>query len=565
MTRLSLVALCAGLTALTGRGCQRRPDPERSTAEGIRFVNEAEAAGIRFAHSNGSARPLDILDTTGSGLAWLDYDGDGNMDLFCVGGKPGGAGSDALFRNRGDGTFEDVTRAAGIRAGGYGMGCAVGDYTGDGHPDLYVTRYGANALYRNRGDGTFEETAEAAGVAGKPVAGFPAWSLSAAWFDADRDGYPDLYVTRYIAFGPASRRYCKFGPAEASCPQLHYPAQPDVFYRNRGDGTFEEATRHFGFEVAEPGRGMAVLPFHPDAGGPTALYVANDGSPNFLFVPDSRGRYREVGFASGCAVTEASTAQASMGVDSADVDGDGRQDLIVTSFQNDYNTLYRNRGKLDFTDESSQMGLGAATWKFLAFGCGFLDADLDGRQDVVFANGHVWDNAPQADPSAEYAQTAQLFRNTGTALEDWSQRAGPAFEDKLVGRGVAFADYDNDGDVDIAMSCSGGPVQLWRNDTPRRGHWLQVRLAGRSPDTEALNAQVSVIVAGRTLVQEVHGGRGYLADSERRLTFGLGGATEIEGLKVRWPDGSVEARGRTPADRLLTIRAPAGRKGGRGG
>jgi enediyne biosynthesis protein E4 len=519
----------------------------------FRFVDVAAPAGIVFHHSNGDARPLDILDTTGSGLAWLDYDQDGHPDLYCVRGKPGHGQGDALFRNRGDGTFEDVSRQAGIQAGGYGMGCAVADYDGNGYPDLYVTRYGPNALYRNRGDGTFEEVTARAGVAGKPLHSAPKWSLGAAWFDADDDRDLDLYVTNYVAYGPGSQRLCTFKAVMATCPPHHYPAQPHLFYRNRGNGTFEEASGAVGFAVSDPGRGMAALPFRPNPGGKLALYVANDTTPNFLFVRAGNGKYRETAFENGCAVSETGEDTASMGVDSGDVDGDGRPDILVTTFQHESKSLYRNLGGHDFADVSSQVGLGAPTWNFLAFGCGLVDLDLDGDLDAVWTNGHLQDNVPEVDPSASYRQTPQLFQNSGGRFTDVSSAAGPAFQQPLVGRGMAFADYDADGDVDIAVSTNGGPVQLWRNDSPRRHHWFQLRLTGKAPNVEAQGAQVTLEVAGRKQIAEVHSGRSYLADSERRLTFGLGTAGRIDRLTVRWPDGSLEVRQALAADQCLTL------------
>lgn len=555
MSRLAfLLCLCvAAVVPPALSGCDRKARARPGNSGDLRFVDAAREAGIDFVHSNGAAHPLDILQTTGSGLAWLDYDQDGHVDLYCVRGTPSGDTGDALYRNRGDGTFEDVTARAGIRPGGYGMGCAAGDYDGNGYPDLYVTRYGVNALYRNRGDGRFEEVAEAAGVAGKPIHGTPKWSLGAAWFDADGDRDLDLYVTNYLAFGEHEKRFCNSNGVLANCSPLHYAPQPDLFYRNRGDGTFQLATREFGFEMAKPARGMAVLPFHPEPGRPPALYVANDTTANFLFVRTGAGQYVETAHDSGCALSESGEDTASMGVDSADVDGDGLPELAVGTFQHEENSLYRNLGSRNFVEVSHQVGLGVSTWNSLAFGCGFLDADLDGDPDLVFANGHVWDNAAQVDRSATYAQRPQFFRNHDGIFQDLSSQAGPVFQEARVGRGMAFADYDNDGDVDVAVSCSGSAVQLWRNDSPRRHHWLQLRLVGGRPSREALGAVVTLSAGGQTQVSEVRGGRGYLSDSERRLTFGLGAASRVDRITVRWPDGSEQTLRDVGVDTLLTV------------
>lgn len=554
---LSLICWCGGCQRIIGRPTAPAP---ATTAGPFRFVDVAKTAGLKFTHSSGLQHPLTILDTTGAGLAWIDYNNDGWPDLFCVGGNPAHAPhvpvpQNRLFRNNGNGTFTDVTAQAGVAAiGHYGVGVAVGDYDGDGYDDLYLTCYGPNILLHNNGNGTFSDVTAKAGISGGAQrAGAPKWSTSAAWFDADGDGKLDLYVCNYAAFGPQSLQLCKFGQVSSSCPPLQYPAQPDLFFHNRGDGTFEDWTQRAGFAKPKPGRGLGVLPFDADGDGKPDVLVANDGTPNFLFHNRGGGKFEEIGFKSGLAVSETASEMANMGVDVGDYDATGKLSLIVTHFQNESNTLFQQRGPLNYNDASTVLGLGTSTWNYLAFGCGFLDADLDGKLELVFINGHVQDNIAQIQPAVSWAQTPQLFQYRGGRFQDVSSQSGPAFVTKFVGRGCAFADYDNDGAVDIAVATNGGDVQLWRNES-QHGHFLQVRLQGLPPNRAALGAQVSVTAGGRTQVTQVLSGRSYLSDSERRLTFGLGAATHVNRLTIRWPSGQQQALKDVAANQCLTIK-----------
>jgi len=548
---LSILGIVAFSSLPAGCGPKGKSQPAKPQA--FNFVDATQTAGIRFTHRSSARRPLDIVETTGSGLAWLDYDADGDLDLYCIKGNAGPDESDALYRNRGDGTFEEVTQQAGIRPGGYGMGCAAGDYDGDGWVDLYVTRFGPNVLYRNRGDGTFEEVARQAGVRGRDGSAIPDWSLGAVWFDADDDADLDLYVSHYLDFGPKALRHCRFGEALATCNPHHYEAQSDRFYRNNGNGTFTDATEPMGFQAVEPGRGMAALAFRPDPAGPLALYVANDTTQNFLFVRQKNGKYRDEAFDRGCALSATGSQLGSMGLDSGDTDGDGLPDLLVGTFQHQSKPLFQNLGGATFEDASDRVGLGVQTWNYLTFGCGMLDADLDGDLDVVFGNGHVQDTVAEFDRSATYAQRSQLFRNQGGRFEELTDQAGAAFQQLQVVRGLAFGDYDNDGDEDIAVSVSGGPVQIWRNDTSQRGNWLQVDLKGRKPNVEALGAVVTLTVGGKRQISEIRSGRSYLADCGRRLTFGLGAASTVERLEVRWPGGKVQVLKDLPANQVVRM------------
>lgn len=555
------------LAALLGVNCGCRPQPPQSntlnaSASPFRFVDVAAQAGIKCANSNGVRHPLNILDTTGPGIAWIDYDRDGWPDLFVIGGNPAHAPGtpppqNHLFHNNRNGTFTDVTAQAGVAGiGQYGMGVTVGDYDGDGYDDLYVTCYGANLLFHNNGNGTFTDVAKKAGVSGPlTLAGAPKWSTGAAWFDADGDGKLDLYVCNYVAFSPQSLQLCHFGQLMSTCPPHQYAAQHDLFYHNRGDGTFEDWTERAGFAKPKPGRGLGVLPFDADGDGKPDVLVANDGTPNFMFRNLGKGKFSEIGLQSGLALGETGSEMANMGLDVGDYEGNGKPGLIMTHFQGEPNTLYRQRGPFNYEDVTTLAGLGTTTWNYLGWGCGFIDANLDGKLEMVFINGHVQDNIAQLEASTSWAQTPQLFQPQNGRFMDVSAQSGPAFQQKLVGRGCAFADYDHDGRVDIAVATNGGGVQLWHNES-QHGHYLQVQLQGLPPNRAALGARLRVTANGHTQVSQLISGRSYLSDSDRRLTFGLGAATRVEQLQVLWPGGSAQILKNLLVDECVTVKQP---------
>ncbi len=511
--------------------------PQRAPGTPL-FTNVARAAGVTFRHEVGGVSPLTLLQTAGAGCAMLDYDGDGRLDLFLVNGmflvgrprerQP----RHALYHNDGGGRFTDVTTRASVGGPAYGMGCAVADYDGDGRPDLYVTAYGGNTLYRNNGDGAFRDVTAAAGVR----AG--GWCTSAAWADFDGDGDLDLYVGRYVQFDRHSRLYCPIGAVPLACPPRYYPGAVGILYRNNGDGTFSDVTALSG--ANRPGKTLGVLWWDEDGDGRPDLYVANDGEANSLFHNEGGGRFQEVALARGLAYGASGNAEASMGVDAADYDGDGRPDLFVTDFQNETDALYQNDGAAGFTYQTAQAGLAEATLPTLGFGCGFIDYDNDGWPDLFVANGHVQDRVHDVDASATYAQARQLFRNRGDGrFEDLSARGGPALTTPAVGRGAAFGDIDGDGDVDVLVNNCGGPAMLLRNELPRGRHWLTVRLQGDRPNRFGIGARVSVTASGRTRVAEARAGHSYASTSDPHLHFGLGAATRVDKLVVRWPCGGI--------------------------
>jgi hypothetical protein len=548
-------------------GCRRQqgifprpgqPPSAPASHEPPLFTDIAAAAGITFRHETGGRSPLTILQTAGAGCAIFDYDGDGRPDLFLVNGMfLDGRPRDqqphhALYHNDGGGHFTDVTARAGVGGPSYGMGCAVADYDGDGRPDLYVTAYGGNTLYHNNGDGTFTDVTARAGVR----AG--GWCTSAAWADYDGDGDLDLYVGRYLRFGRQSKQFCRIGTVDLACPPRYYPGDTGILYRNNGDGTFTDVTAASG-AVNRQGKTLGVLWWDVDGDGRPDLYLANDGVANSLFHNLGGGHFREIAAAQGVAFGATGNAEASMGVDVADYDGDGRLDLFVTNFQNETDALYHNDGASGFTYATAQAGLAEATLPLLSFGGGFFDQDNDGWPDLFTASGHVQDRIHEVDPGCTYAQPRQFFHNRGDGtFEHVSARGGPALTVPAVGRGAAFGDLDGDGDIDILVNNCGGSAMLLRNDLPPGHHWLTLRLQGPRPNRFAIGARVAVTAGGRTQIAEVHAGSSYASTSDPRPHFGLGTATLAERIVVRWPGGGVTTLRNVAADREVMVRQRSG-------
>lgn len=527
----------------------------------IRFTDVTADAGIGFTHTSDRSEARRLPETLGSGVAWIDYDGDGLPDLFFVnGGDLDALGSstapNALYRNRGDGTFEDVTASAGVGGrAGYGMGCAVGDYDNDGDPDLYVTCYGRNTLYRNDGDGMFSDATAQAGVEDS------GWSSSAAWFDYDRDGHLDLYVCHYVVYDlNASYPPCVEQGVRTYCHPRHFEGEPDRLYRNNGDGTFTDATKPAGavdLGGMFDGKGLGVVAADVTDDGYPDLYIANDDTPNYLFINNRDGTFTETALLAGCAFSGDGVAQAGMGVDASDVDGDGRIDLFVTNLCYETNALYRNLGDGLFVDATYAAHLANESYLHVGFGTGFADFDNDGWRDLFVANGHILDNVEQTSDTLTYAQRDQVFRSLGGGLfQDASAEAGEYFARRGASRGAAFADYDNDGDVDVVVTTSGGAPVLLRNDSPRGGNWARVRLEGRGSARDGIGARVSVTAGDRMDAQEVKTGSSYLSASDARLHFGLGGADRIDRLEVRWGSGGVQILQDLPANREIVVVEP---------
>jgi hypothetical protein len=524
----------------------------------------AAASGIDFVNLyGGTDRKRYILETTGSGAAFFDYDEDGDQDLFLVNGtrldytereSPG----NRLYRNDGDGTFENVTEAARLEHRGWGQGAAVSDIDNDGDLDLLVTYYGPDLLYRNEGDGTFAEVGAASGV------GDPRWSTSAAFADYDRDGSNDLAVANYVDLdlastpGPGGAPNCFFMGIPVMCgPRGLAPAR-SILYHGRGDGTFEDVSGERSGVGLDPYYGLGAVWGDVDNDADVDLYFANDQMASNLYRNDGGGRFTDIGLLAGAALNEDGRAQAGMGVDTGDYDNDGWLDIHKTNFANDHNTLYRNMGAGEyFLDVSYRAGIGEPSYAYLGWGTGFQDFDRDGWLDILAVNGHVYPEVATAHIQSEYAQRALLFHNQeGKRFEEVGGDHGPALSEKHASRAAAFADYDDDGDVDIGVTNMNERFSLLRDEAKSENHWAGFRLIGRASARDALGARLTLVTGDRTQIREVKSGGSYLAQSDLRVLFGLGSATRIDRLTIRWPRGQVQTIENPRADQYSTIVEP---------
>jgi hypothetical protein len=532
------------------------------------FVESAATSGLVFTHVNGATGNYYLPEMMGAGVALFDYDNDGDLDVFLVQGGPLGPNAGAaaptsrLFRNdlvvAADGRrtlrFTDVTAKAGVGLRGYGMGAAVGDYDNDGFLDLFVTSFGSIALYHNNGDGTFSDLTKAAGLSET------GWATSAAFVDYDRDGDLDLFVARYVDFTIAANKLCS-DPAAARdyCGPRAYRPVPDRFFRNEGNGRFVDATERAGITKADgAGLGVAIGDYNGD--GWPDIYVANDATPNQLWINHRDGTFRDDGLLSGSAVSASGNPEGSMGIASGDFDLDGDEDLFVTNIIGETFVLYVNDGRGNFDDARARTGLAALTAAFTGFGTDWFDYDNDGWPDLFVANGAVnIIEALRGQPSP-YRMRNQLFHNvSGRRFEETSAAAGPAFANAEIGRGAAFGDIDNDGDVDIVVTNNNGPVRLLLNQVGGRNHWLQVRLDQRPGNRFGIGAWVGVERGGSsTLWRRVRTDGSYLSASDVRVHFGLGSSAAVAAVVVQWPDGQRERWTPIAGDRLITLRRGTG-------
>jgi hypothetical protein len=520
----------------------------------VQFVDVTAAAKIAFKHTSGAFGKKYLPETMGSGVAFLDYDADGWPDLFFVNskpwpGRPGGPTRCALYRNGRDGTFGDVTRAAGLGVELYGLGAAAADYDNDGWQDLYVTALGGNRLFRNRGDGRFEDVTAKAGVQG---GGF---GTSAMFFDFDKDGRLDLFVANYVSWSIEKDLFCTLdGRTKSYCTPESYKGESVLLLRNRGDGTFEDVTRRAGlFDPTSKALGVALIDFDGDAW--PDLLVANDTQPNKLYRNRGDGRFEDLGVPAGIAFGETGVARAGMGVDAADYADSGRAGIVIGNFSNEMLGLYHNEGNGLFVDEAPSSTVGRASLLTLAFAAFFFDYDLDGRLDVFAANGHVADDIASVQPKVTYAQPPHLFRNLGgRRFEEAGPSLGPAFARPRVARGAAYADYDNDGDLDLAVNVNNGPAVLLRNEGGNRNGFVRVRTRGTRSNRDGIGAKVILQLSGGARPWRlVHSGSSYCSQSELPLTFGLGGAAQAEAVEVVWPSGQVDRTGPVKAGQAIVV------------
>lgn len=522
-----------------------------SQNQSVRFTDVTARLGIEFRHANGESGQKYFIEPIGSGVALFDFDNDGDLDLYLVNGTdlPGHTSpvlpTNRLYRNDGD-IFADVTLEASVGDTGYGLGCCVGDYNNDGFTDLYVTNYGANVLYRNNGDGTFTDVANVAGVAGNH------FSSGCAFVDIDADGYLDLYVVNYVQFDLETNPECTRQGVRTYCTPEALQGATDILYRNNGDGTFTDVTAKAGIGGAD-GKGLGIVCGDIDNDGDVDIFVANDTTPNFLYRNDSDTAIRmtEDALFAGVALSEEGRAYSGMGANLGDFDNDGYLDIVITNFQDQTNSLYHNAQSGFFNEMSFAKGIGERSLPYLAWGVDFIDFNNDGWLDLFVANGHLDDNVAEIDPIGTYAQPNQLFlSNRGLNFVEF---VDAAIADQKVSRGTAFGDIDNDGDVDIVVSNLKDTPTLLRNDSDKTSRWLSVKLVGTHCNRDAIGARVTVVSGNLTQIREVKSGSGYLSQNDLRLHFGLGDATRVDRLTVRWLCGKVQTLQNIETNQVLVI------------
>ncbi len=541
--RASHLLRMSAAAALTLAAVASGPAALASGPAALAFREVSVDWGLVFRHHHGGSGERYMVETVCGGVALFDYDGDGDVDAFFVDGgalpgyraEPGEAPRSRLFRNEGGRRFVDVTERAGIAAGGYGCGVAAGDIEGDGDLDLYVSAFGPDRLLENRGDGTFVDATERAGV------GDPAWSASSVFADFDLDGDLDLYVANYVAFTVETHKFC--GDEEAGlqgyCHPNAYEGLPDRYYRNRGDGTFEDATAAAGLAGAAAA-GLGVAAGDLDGDGWPDLYVADDADPNLLFRNRGDGTFEDVSLLSGTAYSETGRPEGGMGVDFGDVDGDGRDDIVVTNFEFEPNALYLNAGQGLFRDGRYPSGLAESSLAMLAFGVDLADLDHDGDLDLAIANGHILDNAAEFNPVSRYAQPNQIYRNLGGGR--FAEASGTGLDLVRASRGLATGDLDGDGDLELVIVDSNDLAEVWENvGGAASGGWILVGLSGRpegGPGNRfGIGARVAVEAGGRRRSSEARTSSSYLSQNDLTLHFGLGALERAERLEVAWPGG----------------------------
>jgi hypothetical protein len=563
-----LKAALAALLALAAAALSAQ-SPEPASPLRFSFANVAARAGLdAITVYGGRDTNRYLLETTGCGAAFLDYDADGWPDIFLVNGTTlegypaGKEPTSHLYRNRRDGTFEDVTRAAGVGATGWGQAACAGDLDNDGHEDLFVSAYGQNRLYRNRGTGAFEDVTARAGLLGPRTR----WGTGCAFLDYDRDGSLDIFVANYIDLDLATAPtpdsgLCRYKGLRVACGPPGLTGGKNALYRNKGDGTFEDVSERSGIRKASGTYGLGASTLDFDDDGWVDLYVANDSNPSALYRNNRDGTFADIGVSAGCAYSQDGKPQAGMGVAIGDYDRSGTMDIFKTNFAGDTSTLYANTGAGLCEDRTFAGGIGLNT-RWLGWGAGFVDLDRDGWLDLFLANGHVYPEVDQLKTEAGYRQRKVVYRNLGNGrFEDVTERLGPPVTTAKAARGTAFGDFDNDGDVDVLVNNVHDTPDLLRLDSDPKAHWLAVRLVGTASNRSAIGSRVRLVAGGTTRVEEVRGGGSYNSQNDLRVHFGLGAVAQVDRLEVRWPNGLEEHWTGMAADRILTLKEGTGTRG----
>jgi hypothetical protein len=556
-----ILAFSSGL-ALRSRVLAAQSSKASEPAIPVHYTDVRESAKITFQQDSTQTEEKYYLETMGTGVAWIDYDQDGLMDLYFVQSaatdlyKPPHPIRSALYHNNGDGTFTDVTEKAGVGGEGhYGQGVAVGDYDNDGYPDLYVTGYGRAILYHNNGNGTFTDVTAKAGVADEG-----GWSTSAGWFDYDKDGWLDLVVTNYIEWSPKNNLWCgERRPGYRSyCHPGNYKGQRIKLYHNNHDGTFTDVSDASGVGKPEAkGMGVVLADFNND--GWTDIAIANDSWPNFLFINKHNGTFEDVSLVSGLAASEDGRYEAGMGIDAADIDGDGWMDVYITHLDFELNRLYWNSQDGTFTDETYRSRIGNRAVLLSGVAAKFLDYDNDGWNDILQLNGAMLDNVALYHGEVSYKEPLLMYRNLGKGeFDKVSDSLGSDFMRPIVGRGLATADYDNDGDIDIVTNNRGDFPSLLRNDGGNANNWLTVQLVGTKSNRDGIGASLKLTSEGVVQVEQAKGGMSYMSASDPRIHFGLGKRTKIASLEITWPSGQIDRLTNVAINQIITVKEGAG-------
>jgi hypothetical protein len=569
-----------------GRAGVRAPSPESVPVFGVRFTDITRAAGIDFTHNNGAFGGKLLPETMGAGLAFLDFDGDLDSDLFVVNGRDWTAaeivafktasgedmaiplrirrrgGTCRLYQNNGNGTFTDVSAGSGVDVSMFGMGATVGDYDNDGDSDLFVTALGRNYLFRNTGPGHFTDVSAAAGLTGS------GWSTSAAFLDYDRDGNLDLFVCHYVMWSPAGDIFTSLdGESKAYAPPESYVGETCRLYKNLGNGSFRDvsapagiASRQDGTDSATPlrGKSLGATVTDIDSDGWPDIVVANDTEPNYVFRNNGRGGFEEIGPKAGIAFSDSGTARSGRGVDAGDIMGQGRDSIVLSHFAGQQIAAYRNEGGGRFTDIAADAGLVQTSAQYSGFGVSVLDLDNDGRLDIVNVNGHLEPGIETLHPETTYAQRPLIFWALEGRFIEIGAQAGADFAKPMVARGLACADIDLDGDLDLAVTTNGGPLRLFRSEGGNAKYALRLILTGSKSNRSGIGAQVEVKVGGRVYRRALRAGSSYLSQSEIPLTIGMGDAITADSVTVKWPSGSVTHLSNVPTSQILQIREGSG-------